>query len=96
MKKIGYFYIKAIDSIRYDIYQNNDIIYVDYKNHSYKINLPQKYQNLNEKIHITLIDMSDYENYDDYQNHVKNNIPPKYIDINNNKLKNDNIVNFIL
>ena len=77
MKKIGYFYIRQIDSIRYDIYQNNINIFALIKNKFYKINLPKKYQNLNKEIHITLIDMMDYENWEDYESHVKNNIPPK-------------------
>ena len=40
--------------------------------------------------------MMDYENWEDYESHVKNNIPPKYIFINDDKIENNNIVNFIL
>jgi hypothetical protein len=93
MKHIGYFYIREIDSIRYDIYQNNDNIFALIKNKFYKINLPKKYQNLNEKIHITLTDILDYE---DYENFLKKNKPPSYIKINNEKIQNNNIINFIL
>ena len=93
MKHIGYFYIREVDSIRHDIYQNNDNFFVLVKNKYYKINLPKKYQNLNELIHIVLWDALDYE---DYVNNVKSNIPPKYIIINNNKIENNNIINFVL
>jgi len=93
MKHIGYFYIREVDSIRYDIYQNNDNFFVLVKNKYYKINLPKKYQNLNESVHIVLYDGLDYE---DYQNNLKFNTPPKYIIINNNKIENNNIINFVL
>jgi len=93
MKHIGYFYIREVDSIRYDIYQNNDNFFVLVKNKYYKINLPKKYQNLNESVHIVLYDGLDYE---DYQNNLKFNTPPKFIIINNNKIENNNIINFVL
>ena len=93
MKHIGYFYIRQVDSIRYDIYQNNDNFFVLVKNKYYKINLPKKYQNLDESVHIVLYDGLDYE---DYQNNLKFNTPPKYIIINNNKIENNNIINFVL
>lgn len=93
MKHIGYFYIREVDSIRYNIYQNNDNFFVLVKNKYYKINLPKKYQNLNESVHIVLYDGLDYE---DYQNNLKFNTPPKFIIINNNKIENNNIINFVL
>ena len=52
-----------------------------------------KYKNLNEKIHITLTDMQDYK---DYENFLKQNKPLSYIKINNEKIQNNNIINFIL
>ena len=93
MKHIGYFYIRQVDSIRYDIYQNINNIFTNVKNKLYKINLPNKYLLLNDKIHITLIDAFEYV---EYENLLKENKPPNYIIINDEKIKNDNIINFIL
>ena len=39
MKKIGYFYIREVDSIRYDIYQNNINIFALINNKFYKIRI---------------------------------------------------------
>ena len=93
MKHIGYFYIRQVDSIRYDIYQNINNIFTNVKNKLYKINLPNKYLLLNDKIHITLIDAFEYV---EYENLLKENKPPNYIIINDEKIRNDNIINFIL
>ena len=60
---IGYFHVREVDVFRHKIYRNNNIDYVDYKNHCYKINLPQKFKNLND-INIVL---SKAHYYDDYE-----------------------------
>ena len=83
---IGYFHVRGVDAFRYKIYRNNDVIYVDYNNHCYKINLPQKFKNLND-IHITL---SKALSYNDYEKEKQNNF--EYIFINDEKIKNDNII----
>lgn len=93
MKHIGYFYIRIVDSIRYDIYQNYNNIFVMIKNKTYKLNISQKYLKSDDKIHITMFDGMDYE---DYEFSLKSNKPPTYITINDEKIKNDNIVNFII
>ena len=78
--------MRGVDTLRHKIYKNNDVIYVDYKNHCYKINLPQKFKNLND-IHIVL---SKAHNYDNYEKEKQNNF--EYIYINDEKIKNDNII----
>ena len=93
MKHIGYFYIRQVDSIRFDIYQNNNNVFTNIRNKIYKLNLPNKYLVSNDKIHITLIDAFEYA---EYENLLKKNKPPNYIIINDEKIKNDNIINFIV
>ena len=93
MKHIGYFYIRPVDSFRFDIYYNNNNIFTNIRNKLYRINLPNKYLLLNDKIHIILIDNFEYV---EYKNLLKENKPPNYIIINDEKIKNDNIINFIL
>lgn len=88
MKKlIGYLYRLPIDSIRYNIYFDNNIYYAEYKNKSYNINLPNEYKNVTDLIHITLFDYM----------YIPKNITEKqsYITINNKKIKNDNIIDDI-
>ena len=94
MKHIGYFYIRIVDSVRFDIYQNNNNIFSNIRNKLYRINLPNKYLLSNDKIQIIL--HSDIFEYVEYENLLKENKPPEYIIINNEKIKNDNIINFIL
>jgi hypothetical protein len=86
MSLLGYFHVREVDAFRYKIYRNNNIDYVDYKNNCYKINLPQKFKNLND-IHIVL---SKAHYYDDYEKEKQNNF--EYIYINDEKIKNDNII----
>ncbi len=93
MKHIGYFYIRAVDSVRFDIYQNNNNVFTNIRNKIYKLNLPKKYLLLDDKIHITLIDSFEYA---EYEYLLKENKPPNYITINDEKIKNDNIINFIV
>jgi hypothetical protein len=93
MKHIGYFYIRLVDSVRFDIYHNKNNIFINIRNKLYRINLPNKYLLLNDKIHIILIDAFGYA---EYENLLKKNKPPNYIIINDKKIKNDNIINFIL
>jgi hypothetical protein len=64
MKHIGYLYIRKVDSIRYDIYQNNNYIFTMIKNKTYKINLPQKFLSLDDKIDLTLYNSENYKEYD--------------------------------
>jgi len=93
MKHIGYLYIRCIDSIRYDIYQTTDFVFTDITTigKKYKIYLPQKFLSLDDKIHLTLYHS---ENYEDFEKELKN--PPSYIKINDEIIKNDNIINFVI
>ena len=88
MKKlIGYLHRLPIDSFRYNIYFDNNIYYVEYKNKSYIINLPTKYKNFTDLIHITLFDYM----------HIPEKLTkkPLYITINDEKIKNDDIIDDI-
>ena len=81
--------MRDVDAFRYDIYRNNNIDYVNYNNNCYKINIPQKFKNLNN-INITL---SKAHYYVDYEKEKQNNF--EYIYINDEKIKNDNIIKII-
>lgn len=65
---VGYFHVREVDAIRYDIYKINNNFIVDYKNKCYVINLPEKYHNL-KNMNIILTKSS---NYDDFIQNVKN------------------------
>jgi len=90
MNLIGYFHIREVDSIRYNIYKISDTIYVNYKNKMNIINLPKKFMNMNN-INIVL---SKVHGYDNYYKEKQDNF--QFIYINNEKIKNDNIINFII
>jgi hypothetical protein len=77
------FYDESIKSIRFNIYKINEIFYIDYYNKSYILNLPEKFKKM-DNLCICLFD-TNFKQYD-----IKN---PEYLFINNEKIKNNNIIN---
>ena len=82
MSLIGYFQVREVDAIKYNIYKSNNKTYINYKNKNYIINLPEKYNNISN-LYITL---SKKINYDDYYIEKLNNF--EFIYINDEKVKN--------
>ena len=90
MRHIGYLHIRSVDAFKYDIYQDNDIIFSQIKNKSYELNIPQRFVFSQNKIDLVLYNE---ENYDDY---IKTStMPPIYLTINDEKIKNDDIIDDI-
>ena len=94
MSLIGYLYVREVDSIRHPIYKTDAGYFIEYRAHcgaqlkSISFNLPDKYKN-NTDIHIVLSKASEYVNY---EKEIADINFPRYIYINDEKIKNYNYI----
>lgn len=84
----GYVHIRDVDAFRYPIKKNTmNNYYVVYKNKNIMLNIPGKYKN--KKLTITLYKDQSYK---EFEQDTKASDSPKYLYINDDKVKNDNII----
>ncbi len=91
IQTIGYLSFRTVDSIRYNIYNDEETnkMFYYFGNKKYLITLPKEYMKLNN-VSFLSITLSDSEVYVDFLKELNDINFPKYYLINNNKILNNN------